>query len=222
MYEILERFSEVLDRDLSAFEREELLQSLAEVRRNGENADLSELAGALQNYLYTQKRKTASYKPNFLDRIRIGWLKFERKYLKRSRLKIIIVIGLLGWGIWALVSPIFYFSISNDPLALQKFLDQLISNNLVRNASGLNWFEARVILEGGFGMLACLAAILILCKAEKLGTWIGLISLLISLTIVNLLVFYFDQFSTILMASVQFALLVLLLRYKKRFMSSTP
>lgn len=218
MYEILERFSEVLDRDLSAYEREDLIRSLNQVKQDSENQQLSQLADALQDYLIAQKGIVESYKPNFLDRIRIAWMRFERKKLPLNKLRIVVVIGLLGWGFWALVSPIVYFSISNDPSALQNFLDQLISNNLIRNASGLNWFEARVILEGGFGILACLSAILILCKAEKPGTWIGLISLLVSLTVVNLLVFYFDQFSTILIASVQFILLVILLRYKQRSM----
>ena len=41
--------------------------------------------------------------------------------------------------------------------------------------------------------------------------------LLLFLTVVNLLEFYFEQFSTIVPATVQFLLLLLLLRYRKRF-----
>ncbi len=131
-----------------------------------------------------------------------------------------VIAGLMAWGIWALVSPTLFFITSRNPAQLQVFLDKLITNNLIRNATGLNWFEARVILEGGFGLIACISAILILCKAEKIGVWLGLISLLIALTVVNLLVFYFDQFSTIILAAFQFILFVFLLRYKNRFLAT--
>jgi hypothetical protein len=223
MYEILERFAEVLDNDLSAYEREELLLSLTEVREKEANKDLAKLAAALEEYLITQKTKTDTIRPNFLDRLRLGWLTFERKKLPKHRLKIILIVGLFLYGAWTMISPVLFFSISKNPAELQTFLNQLISNNLIRNASGLNWFEAKVILEGGFGLIACIAAGLLLCKAEKVGVWTGILSLLTALTLVNLLVFYFEQFSTILMAIAQFILLVLLLRYKKRFQTGvTP
>ncbi len=219
MYEILERFAEVLDSDLSSYEREELIRSLNDVEDTESNHNLTRLAEALKEYLVNQKKKADTTKPNFLDRLRIAWLRFERIKLTRKRLRIILVIGLLAYGFWAMISPLLYFSISTDPNELQTFLDQLVHNNLIRNASGLNWFEAKVILEGGFGLIAIVSAILLFFKAEKIGTWIGIIGLLVALTLVNLLVFYFEQFSTIMMASVQFILLVLLLRYKKRFLT---
>ena len=219
MYEILERFSEVLDSDLSSYEREELIQSLSEVEDSKQNHNLVKLAGALKDYLVNQKKLADTTRPNFLDRLRIAWLRFERTRLPKNRLRLILAIGLLGYSIWAMISPVFFFTISNNPNELQQFLDQLIHNNLIRNADGLNWFEAKVILEGGFGLIALLAAFLLLIKADKVGIWIGIIGLLVALTLVNLLVFYFEQFSTIMMASVQFILLILLLRYKQRFLT---
>lgn len=218
MYEILERFSEVLDRDLSSYEREELVQSLSEIQKDDQNKDLGELSKALRDYLTDQKSHLHSVRPNFLDRLRIGLLRFERRKIPRKRLRFSIIIGLLGSGIWASVSPLFFFSISRNADQLQTFLEKLISNNLVRNASGLNWFEARVLMEGGLGLVSILAAILILTKKEKLGTWIGLVGLLVAICLINLLVFYFDQFSTIGMATFQFLVLILLLRYRQRFL----
>ena len=218
MYEILERFSEVLDRDLSSYEREKIMQTLAEIRQGREDRELSELASALQSYLNSKDRKAESLRPNFLDRVRISWLRFERKKLTRPRLRWIIIIGLIAWGVWALISPVLFFSISRNPSELQRFLNELMANHLVGNASGLSWFEARVIMEGGMGLTAILAAVLVLFKAEKTGTWIGLIGLIVALTVVNLLVFYFDQFSTILIATLQFILLVFIASFRRRFL----
>lgn len=221
MYAVLERFTEVLDRDLSTTEREELVQSLGEIRDSKKDHDLSTLAESLRSYLEKEQSKAVTEIPNFLDRIR-GWLlKIEDKFFSRKKVRFWLVLGFFAWGIWAMVSPFLFYHLVNDPAQLQLFVNQLMTNNLVRNASGLTWFEARVVMEGGLGLFALLSAGLILFKAEKAGVWMGVTSLLITLTIVNLLVFYFDQFSTIILASLQFVLLVLSLRYRQRFLSKS-
>ena len=221
MYEILERFSEVLDRDLSDYEDKDITQSLLEVRNSQTDHDLIKLADALLDYLDSQKPVRESIRPNFLDRARIFFIKFEKRFLTRARLEKIIPFGLLACGIWSFISPTFFFSVSRDALRLQEFMDQLITQNLISNpASGFTWFETRVILEGGLGLILIIAAVLIFFKSKKTGTWIGLIALLVGLTLVNLLVFYFDQFSTIVFAAFQFLVLILLIRYRKRFLNT--
>ncbi len=49
---------------------------------------------------------------------------------------------------------------------------------------------------------------------------LGRLGLMLSLTVVDLMVFYFDQFSTILLAAVQFTLLIGLHAYRRRFLQS--
>lgn len=217
MYEILEKFSEVLDRDMSAYEREELIQSLAEVCKNEDRRDLCALADSMKQYLQNQTPRGISYQPNLMDRIKIRLMKFERKFLSKAHLRIAIIIGLFGSAAWSLISPIFFFSISKNVAQLQVFYEELITNRLVRNATGMNWFEARVLLEGSLALVILVAAFFILFKSEKLGTWLGMIGLIVAITMVNLLVFYFDQFSTIVLATFQFLVLVLIMRYRKRF-----
>jgi hypothetical protein len=221
MYEILEKLSEILDRDLSAYEREELIQALVEVGKNEDRKDLGDLADALKKYLQHQNPQVKTTRPNLLDSVRMYWLRFERKFLTRAHLKMTIIIGLFGSAVWSLVSPVFFFSISNNTSQLQVFYNELISNRLVRNASGMNWFEARVLMEGSLALVILVAAFMILFKSERLGTWMGMIALIIAITMVNLLVFYFDQFSTIVLASFQFLVLVLIMRYRKRFILKT-
>ena len=220
MYEILERFSEVLDRDLSAFEKEEMVRSLTEIQNNQSNQDLVHLADALINYLNSRQPMEEASRPNLLDRVRISFIKFEKRVLTRGRLGWIIPLGLIACGIWSMISPTLFLSVSRDALRLQEFMNRLITQNLVTNpASGLTWFEVRISLEGSLGALLIVSAMLVLFKAEKIGTWIGQVGLLVELTIVNLLVFYFDQFSTIAIAAFQFLVLVLVIRYRKRFLN---
>ncbi len=218
MYGILEQFNEVLDRDLSADEYDQLMLQLDEVIGEDESKAEIELALSLKAYLESNRGRVVPHDPTVYDMMRNAWIRFERKWLNRKRFYRILVIGLLAWGAWALISPIGFLVISRSPDQLQVFVEQLISNRLVRNASGLNWFEARILLGGGLGVISIFAAILLIFKAERKAIWIGIIDLLVTLTIVNPLVFYFEQFSTIVLAVFQFVLFILIIRYRKRFL----
>jgi hypothetical protein len=81
--------------------------------------------------------------------------------------------------------------------------------------ASLYWFFARLILEGIVGMALLTGSILIIIKQVRLGINIGYYGLLLSLTTVDLLLFYFDQFSTILIALLQFLVLVGMIYYRK-------
>lgn len=218
MYTILERFNEVLDHDLSTEEYTELTERLDQVIVKKESVPLVELAENLKHYLDDNRSKVVPENPIFIRRILASLSNFERKWMGQERFKMVVIIGLLGWGAWALVSPISYLLISRDAPQLSAFVDQLITNRLVRNASGLNWFEARVLIEGSAGVIAVASALMVMLKLEKKGVMLGIIDLLVTLTIVNPLVFYFEQFSTLIVAAFQFVLLILLIRYRKRFL----
>lgn len=219
MYGVLEDFEEVLDQDLSAEEFRALHGKLEQVIESEKSPELVDLAKHLKTYLEMNRNKVVPEDPGLYDRV-LGWIKkVERDFLKRKRLRKIIVIGLIAWAIWALVSPVGFLLLSRDAAQLQFFIDQLISNRLVRNESGLNWFEARVLLEGGVGIFALVSAGLMMTKAEIQGVWAGIADMLVTLTLVNPLIFYFDQFSSMFGAFFHFVIFILLIRYKQRFMS---
>lgn len=218
MYGILEQFTEVLDRDLSSDEYDQIMFQLDEVIKNNETRVTVELAQSLKEYLESNRARVVPHEPTVYDMIRSAWLKFEKKWLNRKRFRQVLILGLLALGGWALISPVGFLLLSRSPDQLQAFIDQLITHRLLRNASGLTWFEARVLIEGGMGAISIIAAVMLIIKAEKIGVWTGMIGLLVTLTIVNPLVFYFEQFSTIILAIFQFSLFILLIRYRKRFL----
>ena len=71
-------------------------------------------------------------------------------------------------------------------------------------------------MEGSVGLILILAAACILFGWERWGLNLGAVGLLLSLAGVNLLVFYFDQFSTVVTAAVQLGLLLIIFRYRQR------
>ena len=218
-YEVLERLTEILDHDLSEDEAKGIQQKLQIIINRNDEPDLTQLAENLLGYFGSEKKELVSPDPTFLERIAINIKSFEERVLTRKRLKIILFFGLLVWAAWSLISPIGYLLITRDPSQLEYLINQLIYQKLITNPSGLTWFQARVLLEGSTGILAVISAFLMLIKKEKVGILTGIMDMLISLTIVNLFIFYFDQFSTILLAVYQFILLSLLILYQKRFLT---
>jgi len=217
-YAVLEQLKELLDRDLSHDEAADLQRSLKAIIARSDEPELTRLAQSLLDYLTAMPEPRQPFAPSFLDRLKIALLKYEKTHLGRKRLRILILVGLVAWAAWSLISPVGYWLAIQDPGQLQQLVDQLITQRLITNQSGLTWFQARILLEGGTGVLAAVAALLLSLKKEKAGTWLGIGTMLLALTIVNLLIFYFDQFSTILLATYQFILFSMLLRYQKRFL----
>ena len=99
---------------------------------------------------------------------------------------------------------------------MESVIASLLGIGRVSSAAGMFWFTLRVTLEGSVGLLLVLAALALLFGRELAGTTLGLIGLLLSLAGVNLLVFYFEQFSTIITATLQFLALIGLLRFRQR------
>jgi hypothetical protein len=72
-------------------------------------------------------------------------------------------------------------------------------------------------LEVTIGLALSCAAILLVLRREKAGLAVGSLALLLYLTVVNLVVMYFEQFSTIVSASIQLTVLLSIFRYRQRF-----
>ncbi len=58
------------------------------------------------------------------------------------------------------------------------------------------------------GLVLAASALTFLLRRDAAGVALGLLGLMVSLTVVDLMVFYFEQFSTMLVAAVQFAVLI--------------
>jgi hypothetical protein len=85
----------------------------------------------------------------------------------------------------------------------------------------LNWYQAKIGLKGTLGLFSIISAVLIFLRKENAGVNIGIATMLIMLGIANLILFYFDQFSTIVNASLQFLIFILLVRFRTRFLKKT-
>ena len=217
LYYVLQDLEEVLDHDLSVEERDRVKAELNRVRKSGPPPELDRLAKELEDYLEVAKISESPDRPPFVERYRWKLQKWESKWLSEPRFRAVLAGGFVALGLWALYFPGSVLVNVRSPQELQKLLADLVADRLVRNSSGLNWFEWRVGLEGAVGLVFLITALLLALGKDKRGIPIALAALMINLTVVNLLVFYFDQFSTIAIASVQFLLLIGVLRFRSLY-----
>lgn len=212
LYRALDSLGELLDRDLQGGEHEGLVRRLRFVRDQKERPVLSELADRLLDLLRDESLQLAPSRRTLWDQLWASWIRWEARYLTPGRSKAALIGALLALGLWGLYGVI---SALNPGLAESRFQELLVAGRL-SSSSQIAWFAARMSLQTVVSSIVLAGAVLLLAGRGKLGADLGNLGVLLSLTTVNLLIFYFDQFSTILKATVEFATLVGLARYRQR------
>lgn len=219
LYRVLDGLEDVLDHDLDTEEREDIEKRLRAVARDADHPDLARLAESLLEFVSSEGIYLAPNPPGYLLRLEQRWQTFEGNHLDRLRTRAIIAGGIFALGLVAL-SKLGQLLISSFPPAkLGDTLAALLAVGFISSPAVVNWFLARVMLEGSIGLMLFSAAILLGIGKDSHGIALSYAALLLSLTTVNLLVFYFDQFSTVITAIFQFLLLIGVLRYRKRFLT---
>jgi hypothetical protein len=218
LYRALDAIEEVLDHDLEVGERAKLKARLEFVSQEADHPDLAHLADSLLEFLDSDAIHTRPDVPDVWTRIKNQLQNIETRWISQGRLRAILAGGLLALGLVALAELVPFVLASLGVGRFEMVVSDLIAISLVNSTSTLVWFYAFLTLQGTEGVLLIIAAVLLIVGKERRGIQFGFLSLLLSLTTVNLLVFYFEQFSTILPATIQFLLLLGVIHYRKRYL----
>jgi hypothetical protein len=74
----------------------------------------------------------------------------------------------------------------------------------------------RAVLEGGVGLASLAGCVLVGLGREKRGLRIAIPGLILDLTVVNLLVFYQDQYKALIVTGLQYVVLLTAFFYRRR------
>lgn len=220
LYYALDDLQEVLDHDLSDREKTDIVRHLENVRRLSKNQSLVTLAVNLEQFIHSSELEIVPEEPNRWQKF-IIWLEdFEKRHLNRNLYRTILAGALLGLSAWSLYYPLVVFNAVIYKRDVGPLLMRLVKEELVNSALSVNSYSVMLALEMASGLLLVIGAALIGIGRDKRGFSFLYFGLLFSLTVVNVLVFYFDQFSTIATSTLQFGVLMLALRYRERFLAN--
>lgn len=217
MYHILQDMEEVLDHDLSSSERDSMLNRLDRIIGTSSNPDLMSLAVHLKDFLQNRSLYLAPKNDPWIVRVRTHLFLWEERIFSKNLLRAILIGVLIGWGVYALNYPVDILSSIHSPIELQTELTQLFQSRPLTR-SGLTFFQIRMGLQGSLGLIMLISAAMIAIGKDRLGIPIAYIGMLFSLTVVNLLLFYYDQFFTIFLSLIGLLILIIIMRYRKRFL----
>jgi hypothetical protein len=219
LYGALDDLSEVLDHHLEAHERAELQIRLRWVARQTAEPEMSGLARALLEFLDSQAVVVPTEGPTLFERLFQRARTLESRYLGRKRLKAILVGGLGLLGLPAVVAPLSLLQLALDPSYPPDEVARVVTTaTLGAGGSSLVLALARLLLSGVAGLPLLAAAALLVLRRDRWGTELAYFGLLISLTALNLLVFYLDQFQAIGGALIQFVLLRGVILYRRHYL----
>lgn len=222
LYHSFDLMEEVLEHELDQEERIELISTLTTIRTKSKDADYRRLADELLHFVESENVTTIPKKQYLTDRIGHYTQKTMDKYFTEKLIYTSILISILCLSIYLSIYPLRFFFSFNSVQNLGTVVAPYISTNLVSPSSGLDWLTARVILEGLIALVLFIAGMLLLFRQKKLGIALAYLGMILVITILNLLIFYYDQFSTIGFALIQLAILLLVLYYRNHFLNPSP
>lgn len=216
LYRALNGMTELLDRHFEPSELAVLEKSLEGVLEKAEDENQRQLAQQLMAYLRSDTLQLVPDEQSFSERYIQAFLRWEERWINLRRYRAILVGGLVAVGANTFLNLARLLLAARAPGGFEAVLQRLLIAGQISTTTGIFGFIMRVTLEGSVGLILIIAAALILFGWERWGLNLGAIGLLLSLAGVNLLVFYFEQFSTIITATVQLLLLLAILRYRLR------
>jgi hypothetical protein len=206
LYTVLEMMEEILDYDLEAREQNEIKNRLTFVIDQGESPELTRLAEDLLDYFSEDQITLAPSPPGRLQDLETRLREFEINNLDRERLRTLLVLGLGILGILSILIP----ALSLINLTIYPGREPVAEPY---------WYITLQVVQILTGFLLIMGTGMLIKGSESRGLRVSYITLLIYLTMVDLLLFYYYQFATILIAIFQFVLLLAVLHYRYSYLS---
>lgn len=219
LYRALGDIQQLIEHPLEPERQVQLESYLDAIAKASDAESHADLARALLRFVKAQKSPVVAAPARPWWRVREHIQRPMAVLGSENQLRILLVIGLLAIGLLTLKNPADILLAGRLPPMIGNVLGQVAGRHIEATNAPF-WFEVRMILEFVVGFLLVASASLLAVGRVNQGSALGTLGLLLSLTTVNLLLFYFEQFSTIITTTVQFILLSGLFYYRRRLRSS--
>lgn len=217
LYAVIEVLQEILDHSLDLEEVEEMKTKLNYIVEEANNPNFISLATELQDFVKSDALKSVQEEPNLFDKIISNWNWFEDKYLSENRVRGVIIISLIVIGVPSLLELINVSFVINNSTALESYIQALSSEIPHISNIRMMWVLLFILADGLLGLLLSVSGVLFIIGKKNWGSEISSISIVIKLVALNLILFYIEQFITIITAGYQFFILQAIYFYRRKY-----
>jgi len=217
LYFLMQQLEEIVDGSLTEEEREKMISRVEHLRNIIHGKELLRLSASILEFLNDREYTLPEEKDSFWVKSWDRFERFEKKNLHHRTSRALLSFGFLILAGWLIIIPTRSILVPLDSAHIQVLIADLFGPRLAQSPTGLVGFQGLIVLQAITSFLTFATSLILILQQEKFALRLGFITLIFSLTIVNLFTFYFDQFSTIFSAIFQTLLLLTLLRYRHRF-----
>lgn len=220
MYAILHELEEVLEDDFSVSERAAMLERLNRVQNQTDHPDLAQLAGHIRAFVDSAAITIVPDRETLFSRFVSWYTRFEDRWLTQTLMRrILFLIYVISAFSSAFVLVVLYTLLTGDGALREELLRDIFNAPNVTGTTSASWYAVLIALHALCSVLVLIGAVAFLLKREALAVWLGITVMVITVTYINTVSFYFNQFSIILNSAYAFVALLALLRYRTRFLS---
>lgn len=218
MYAVLDALQEIPDRDFEPAEREVLLARLRRIQELQE-PDLANMAGHIALLVESDRLPLSAQRRSRFTGWYTGLRGWVDTHLSYQRLKWLLILGILVMFTLAIAELVGLVQMMN---LYQVSLRMIAQNDLSilgsKTAIHALWYLTHVILQTVLAFLALISLILILIRRVRNGVDLAIAVSVVSLTIMDLLAFYVNQFTATIDALIHLILMLGLLYFRSRFL----
>jgi hypothetical protein len=219
LYHALDQIMELIENDLDEAERNDLEARLTRVIAEATIPEHTRLAEALLAVLNSDTLTLITPVPNALERVAKRLTTVEERLLTERRLRLGLILGLAFASLGSVITLGIATIALVIPDQLEPFVASLLyDSTLINNSTSVLWFLVLLALNGLTGLMMVVGGALLFIGQTRRGSEISFLGLVVSLTMVNLLLFYFNQFAALGTTLWEFTLLVALLRYRQIYL----
>jgi hypothetical protein len=218
LVQALEIVREELYHPLEQPEIEHLERDMNAVLTTDSDQFHQEMAQHLLDMVHSDRRKALVSRPPW-------WLKAAHvleAWLSEVRLRRLLGTGMVLLGLFNLKNPLQAWLEHVIPGSALVYFLQVHSGRQIMPTEAPALFQIRIGLEVFIGVLLLLSAGLLAGGKKRLACSLAYLSLLISLVGLDMLLFYFEQFSTIGIVLFQLVVLSGVILYRSKYLKSKP
>jgi hypothetical protein len=212
----IEIVREQLYRPLEATERAHVESDMSKVIETDSDGLHQDMAKKLLEIVRSDPRTAPETQPSW-------WRHFADQledWLTELQLRWLLGAGMLVLSLLTLKNPV------------QVWLEQVMPNSALvaflyihagRQITPIEapvLFNTRLVVEILVGLLLLISVVLLVARQKRLAFDLGYLSLLVSLTVLDLLLFYFEQFSAIFIVLIQFVVMFGVIYYRGKYLKS--